>query len=193
LTRGESTREKTRFEILRFLLQNEKHQRFNDIELTCSGSRNTVKKYLEELKDEGLIEQSLKGRHPYYLTHDGKKYTENEILKRKLKAQIDELSVERIKSLYELMNDLIMKCVVLTVDKAILEKMFESFRRGEISEEKLAEMEKEYAKWNNEVWTDRRFFSEEEIDRMARARLSREEIENLMKARDEWFKKWFGD
>ena len=193
LARGESTREKTKFEILNFLFQNEKPQHFKDLEHNCSGARNTVKKYLEELKDEGLIEQSLKGRHPYLLTEKGKKYVETESLKRKLKDQIDELSVERTKSLYELMDKLVMKSAILTVDKVILEKMLNDFRNGKISKEKLAEIEKDYAKWKKETWAKQRFFSDEEIDKMARATLSQEEIEKLKKARSKWFEKWFGD
>ena len=193
MARGESTREKTKFEILNFLFKNEKSQHFKDLEHICSGARNTVKKYLEELKDEGLIEQSLKGRHPYFLTEKGKEYAETESLKQKLKDQIDELSVERTKSLYELMDKLVMKSAILTVDKVILEKMLHDFRNGKISKEKLAEIEKDYAKWKKETWAKQRFFSDEEIDKMARATLSQEEIEKLKKARSKWFEKWFGD
>lgn len=193
MTGGESTREKTRFEILFFLFQNEKPQHFKDLEYNCSGARNTVKKYLEELKDEGVIEQSLKGRHPYFLTEKGKKYVETTSLKRKLKDQIDRLPVERIKSLYGLIDKLLMKAVSLTVDKVMLEKMLHDFRNGKVSEEKLAEIEKDYAKWKKETWAKQHFFSEEEIEKMALTMLSHKEIEKLKKSRIKWFEKWFGD
>lgn len=193
MTQGESTREKTKVEILLFLFQNEKPQHFKDLEYNCSGARNTVKKYLEELKDEGVIEQSLKGHHPYFLTEKGKEYVETTSLKRKLKDQIDRLPVERIRSLYELIDKLLMKAVSLTVDKVMLEKMLHDFRNGKVSEEKLAEIEKDYAKWKKEPWGKQRFFSEEEIEKMALTTLSHEEIEKLKKARNKWFEKWFGD
>ena len=76
LTQGESTREETYFEILRFLFENEEFRGFKDIEENCNEARNTVKKYLDELKDEELVEQSLDGRHPYRITEKGKKHFE---------------------------------------------------------------------------------------------------------------------
>lgn len=82
MTLGESTRRIASFEILKFLYENEGFQSFNDIEQKCSQSRNTVKKYLEELKEKGLVEQSLKGRHPYRITEKGRSHFDKELLKR---------------------------------------------------------------------------------------------------------------
>lgn len=192
MARGESSRERAKFEILEFLFQNGEPQHFKDIERNCSGARNTTKKYLEELKDEGIIEQSLKGRHPYFLTDKGRKHAEIEFQKRKLKQQIDELSAERIRSLFELMDRLVMKSVRLTVDKVVLEKMLRDFRRGKISEEKLDEIKEDYSKLGKEL-EKHRFFSGEEINRIAHTPMSREEIEELTTARIKWFEKWFGD
>ena len=192
MTRRESTGEKTKSEILDFLFENEKPQHFKDIERNCSAARNTVKKYLEELKDEQVIEQSLKGRHPYFLTDKGRKYAETEFQKRELKQHIDELSAERIRSLYELVDRLVMKSVRLTVDKVVLEKMLQDFRRGKISEEKLDEIEEDYSRLGKEL-ENHRFFSDEEIKRIAHTSMSREEIEKLSTARIKWFEKWFGD
>ena len=76
MTQGESSREETCFGILRFLFENGEFRGFKDIEKNCNGARNTVKKYLDELKDEELVEQSLDGRHPYRITEKGKKHFE---------------------------------------------------------------------------------------------------------------------
>lgn len=192
MVRGESTRERTASEILDFLFDNEEPQHFKDIEHNCSAARNTVKKYLEELKDEGIVKQSLKGRHPYFLTDKGRKHAEIEFQKRELKQEIDELPAERIRSLFQFVDLLLMRSVRLTFDKIVLEKTLQDFRRGKIPEEKLDEIQKEYARVGEEI-ENRRFFSDEEIRRMAYTSLSREEIESLATARIKWFKKWFGD
>lgn len=192
MVKGESSRERAKFEILEFLFQNGEPQHFKDIERNCSGARNTIKKYLEELKDERFIEQSLKGRHPYFLTAEGRKHAEIEFQKRKLKQQIDELSAERVRSLYEFIDRLVMKCVRLTVDTVLLEKMLRDFRRGKISEEQLHKIEQSYSKLGKKI-ENRRFFSDEEINRIAHTPMSREQIEKLTTARIKWFEKWFGD
>lgn len=192
MTKGESSRERVKFEILGFLFQNGEPQHFKDIERNCSGARNTTKKYLEELKDEGFVQQGLKGRHPYSLTDKGRKQAEIELQKGVLKQHIDELSAERITSLYELVDKLVMKSIRLTVDKVMLEKLLEHFRKGMISEEKLDEIKKDYATLGKEIET-RRFFSDGEIKRIAYTPMSIEEIKKLTSLRIKWFEKWFGD
>jgi predicted transcriptional regulator len=52
-------------------------------------SRMTVKKYLDEMKKEGLIKQSIEGRHPYSITDKGKEYYRREGLKENLVRKVD--------------------------------------------------------------------------------------------------------
>ena len=77
------------------------------IEKYCTASRNTVKDYLEELKDEDLVEQSLKGRHPYCITENGKEYFEKLIVKRDSGALIDSLEPEYARILLESLHTLL--------------------------------------------------------------------------------------
>jgi len=102
-----STRGKTRFEILTFLSQNESPQLFKDIEDACSAARNTVKKYLEELKDEGLVKQSLHGRHPYSLSEDMKDQVKSLLEKQEIKAKIDQMTPQESRALQEFLDSLL--------------------------------------------------------------------------------------
>lgn len=104
LTRGESTREKTRFEILKFLYENEGLQLFKNIEANCSESRGTVKKYMDELKDERLVEQSLRGRHPYFLSEKGKRYVKQELLRRDFYDLTDSFDIKWLEMLRNLLD-----------------------------------------------------------------------------------------
>jgi len=107
LIRAEPTRDKTRFEILEFLNKNENPQSFMNIEKYCTASRNTVKDYLEELKDEDLVEQSLKGRHPYSITENGEQYFKKLMTKRKSNSLIDSLEPEYADTLLESLTTLL--------------------------------------------------------------------------------------
>jgi len=190
---GESSEDIVKFEIIKFLFHKLEPQSFKEIEEHNSASRNTTKKYLEMLKDEGIVEQSMKGRHPYFLTSDGKRLAEKEFQKQKLKQQIDELSEEQIKSLYDFVNEVLMKAVTLTVDNAMLEMIFEKFREGKITDDKIDKVLEAKDKTVNEL-KNRKFFTDEEINKMVYSKpSSKEDIEKLTKARITWFEKWFGD
>ena len=102
----------TKHAILEFL--NEKKEAgFTEIANYCSKkgiSRMTVKKYLDKMKNEGLVSQSLEGRHPYSITEKGIEYLEREVLKRKYIEKIDKSGPEDIefyqKKLVELEKEL---------------------------------------------------------------------------------------
>ncbi len=193
MLQGESCEERVKFEIIKFLFQKVEAQNFKEIEENCSASRNTTKKYLEVLKDEGIVEQSMKGRHPYYLTDNGKKLAEKEFQKQKLKQQIDELSEEHLKSLYEFVNKILMKAITLTVENAMLEVIFKKFREGKLPEDKIDRILEGKDKTVNKLKA-RKFFTEEEIETMVHLNVSsKKEIEKLAKTRMKWFEKWFGD
>jgi hypothetical protein len=134
----------------------------------------------------------MKGRHPYYLTDKGKKLAEKEFQKRKLKQQIDDLSEERLKSLFDFVNKILMKAVRLTIDNTLLELTFERYRDGTIPKDKINDFLEANAKISREL-KSRDFFTEEEIEKMVLSTMFTKDIQSLTKARMDWFVKWFGE
>lgn len=59
--------------------------------------RNTVKKYLDEVKRDGYVEQSPDGHHPYRLTEQGQNKVERMKLKGHVNGLIDKMGLADIR------------------------------------------------------------------------------------------------
>jgi predicted transcriptional regulator len=91
---------------LKFLNENEGFQPFKNIEESCSEARLTIKKYLDELKDEELVEQSLDGRHPYRITEKGRKHFERLVSKRDIYDLTDSFDTKWLEILRRLLRNM---------------------------------------------------------------------------------------
>jgi transcription initiation factor IIE alpha subunit len=195
MVQGESGKDKTYWEIQRFLYNNGSAIS-KEIYENCTCAKATFYKYLDELYEAGNIickPQRGRGRDLYELSEKAFDKIEEEVVKQKLKEEIDRLPVKQIKSLYEFIDKILMKCVDLTLDKAFMDSLLQGLREGKISKEQIDEVKKKYAEQKEALFTERSyFFTQEEIDQMSRAILAGEESEVMSKKRIEWFEKWFG-
>jgi len=103
--RGIKRESDTKQAILDFL--NEKKEAgFTEIADYCGKkgiSRMTVKKYLDQLKREGLVRQSLEGRHPYSITKKGIEYVLRETTKLEINKELDNISLQELKMFNKLL------------------------------------------------------------------------------------------
>lgn len=126
--RGMVIRNFTKNVILDFLKDKE-YVGFEQIAKHCQSLgiyRNTVKKYLDELKEEGLVEQNIEGRHPYRITQKGIEFRFIEKTKQKIesipKEQILKIA-DTIKTLLEIIDVVTLKDFL----NAYKEKLAEMF------------------------------------------------------------------
>ena len=81
---------------------------FEKIAIYCKDEfqihRNTVKKYLDEMKMIGHIEQSPDGRHPYRMTEDGRKYYFKEHLRTGIYELTESYSTELLKTIVNILD-----------------------------------------------------------------------------------------
>jgi predicted transcriptional regulator len=195
MVQGESSREKTRLEIQKFLCDNQSSTS-KKIWENCTCSKATFYKYLDELYDDDIVickPQRGKGEDLYELSAKGRDQTKEEILKEKFKDEIDRLPATHIRTLYEFVDKILMRTVSLILDTVILERLLQDLRQGKISNAKLDEMRRQYNEQKKLVFEQRpHFFTQEDIDQMSRAPLSEKESDILSQERIKWFEKWFG-
>jgi predicted transcriptional regulator len=88
----------TKYFVLEFL-SGKKEAGFTEIANYCSKkgiSRMTVKKYIDQMKKNGWVSQSLEGRHPYSITKKGIEEAERENKMRGLNKELNKRSLEEL-------------------------------------------------------------------------------------------------
>ena len=113
LTRGESSREKTRYEIQKFLLNGP--ARAKEIVEACDAAGATVYKYLDQLHIEDKIVWNPKrgrGKATYELSDKAKREIQKELLIREKTKKLGGLSIEELEqldleTLFHLQNEIL--------------------------------------------------------------------------------------
>jgi predicted transcriptional regulator len=194
MTKGESSREKTKWEIESYLCTNGPSTSRELFE-KCTCAKATFYKYLDELIESGDIICKLqrgRGEHLYEPSEKARNLIEEKAMKQKLKDEIDKLPMKQIRTLYEFVDKTIMKSVSLILDTVELEKLLEGLQKGKILKEQIGELREKYAQQKKALFAERPyFFTNEDIDKMTLASLL-EKGDAFSQERIKWFEKWFG-
>ncbi len=195
MARGESSKDKTHWEIQGFLAE-KGSATSKEIYDKCTCAKATFYKYLDDLYEAGTIickPQRGRGGDLYELSEKAFDEIKEEVMRQKLKEEIDRLPLKRIKSIYEFIDTILMKCVDLTIDSAFKDSLLQGLIEEKISKKQISEVKRKYAEQKKDLFTQRpNFFTQEDIDRMSRAIIAGEESEFMSEKRIKWFEKWFG-